>query len=87
MNKHDLAKTILAKADELGITLRPQGNWILATPPNKLPVDMLMQMSQVSNELGDLLALRDTSPATEEERRTLALAEAKITHRRAASNN
>lgn len=87
MTKIELAKTIISKADELGVTLRPQDNWIIATPPNKLPVELLMQMGKLANEIGDLLVLRNTSPATDAEKHTLDLAEAKIKQRRAAACN
>lgn len=53
--KQKTAEAIFRQAKELGIKLESKGNWINATPPSKVPTQMLIELAQCPNELGALI--------------------------------
>jgi len=53
--KEKTAEAFLKKTKELGITLKLEGNWIKATPPNKMSTQMLIELAQCPNEIEALI--------------------------------
>jgi hypothetical protein len=51
--KAERAKALLEKADELGCVATRKGNWTVFTPP--LPIDMLMEATELGDELDKLV--------------------------------
>jgi hypothetical protein len=54
-DREKLAFSCAAKIRENNLSAQKEGNWVVITPPEKVPSGLLMDMAKCANELSKIL--------------------------------